>query len=142
MPSARPAGLSAQLLLRSWGQSKRLELLPRRAKGAELIDRCARGRERERRERLRQRFVQIFFGSDADRHMRIEALARGVSDEILDIADQEFLNVTSALVAVASCRGPGLHGVGRDGFDEFALQSVQIFRRLNHGGRSAERGYS
>src|SRR3984885_4862205 len=120
-------------------QRQRLELLPSRAKAAELIDRSARWRERKRRERLRQHFIQIFFGCNADRHMRIEALARRVSHEILDIADEEYLDVAPALVAVASCRGPGLHSVGLDRFDERILQPMQVFRWFDDDPSEADR---
>lgn len=44
--------------------------------------------------------------------MRIEALARRVSHEILDVADEERLDVASAVVAVESRGGPGLHRIG------------------------------
>jgi len=56
-------------------QRERLEFFPCRTEGAELIDRRAGRRERERREWLRQHLVQISFRSDTDRHMRIEPLA-------------------------------------------------------------------
>src|SRR6202044_3548844 len=81
-------------------QRQRPEFLSSRAKAAELIDRRTSRRERERRKRLRQHLVQIRFRSDADRHVRIESLARRVSDEVFYIRDQEVLNVTSAFVAV------------------------------------------
>ena len=102
-------------------QRQRLEFLPGCAKSAKLIDRCASRQERERVEWLGQHLVQIGFRSDADRHMRIEALARRDRNEVGDVLDQGFLNVASAIFAEERRRSPGVHGVGLDGFDEFIL---------------------
>src|ERR1700733_7467408 len=80
-------------------QRQRLQFLPSCAKSAKLIDRCASRREREGIEWLGQHLVQIGFRSDADRHMRIEMLARRDRNEVGDILDQGFLNVASAIFA-------------------------------------------
>src|SRR5262249_30702384 len=96
-------------------------------------------RERERREWLSQHLFQICFPSDANRHVRIESLARRDCGEIGHVVDQGFLNVASALVAEERCRGRGLHGVGLDGCDEFILQPMQIFSRFDYDSREANR---
>src|SRR6266851_7321615 len=80
-------------------QRQRLQFLPSCAKSAKLIDRCASRRERERVEWPGQHLVQIGFRSDADRHMRIETLARRDRTEVGDVLDQGFLNVASAIFA-------------------------------------------
>jgi hypothetical protein len=49
------------------------------------------------------------------------------------------LNVASALVAEERRRGPGFHGVGLNGCDEFILQPMQVFSRFDYDPREADR---
>ena len=53
--------------------------------------------------------------------MRIETLARRDFSEVGDVLDQRFLNVASVIFAEERRRGPALHGVGLNGFDQFIL---------------------
>ena len=111
-------------------QRQRRQFFPGRTEGAELIDRRAGRRERERREWLRQHLVQLSFRSDPDRHMRIEPFACGHLDEVGDVLNQRFLNVASACLAEEGRRGPGLHSVGLDGS---SVGSTTIPARPNGG---------
>jgi hypothetical protein len=64
--------------------------------------------------------------------MRIEPFARRDRDEIGNVFDQGFLNVASTLFAEERGRSPGFRGVGLNGFDEFILQPMQVFGRLDY----------
>jgi hypothetical protein len=71
--------------------------------------------------------------------MRVEFVARRDLHEISDVADQAFLDVAAVLVAGESRGGPGPLRVRRDGHDEFVLQPMQAFGRLDDDARDAER---
>ena len=58
--------------------------------------------------------------------MWIEMLARRDGREVRDVIDQVFLNVATVFLAEERGRGSSLRSKGRDGLDEFILQSVQV----------------
>src|SRR5579875_3014698 len=78
---------------RSYFELQRLETLASGPEIAELIDRCADGRERKRLEWSREHRIQERRGSDADGNVRQEVLARVIGDERRDVLDRSGVDV-------------------------------------------------
>src|SRR5260221_9730624 len=76
-------------------QRQRLQFLSRCAECAELIDRGARRRERERVEWLCQKLVEICFGADSGGDVRVEFWSGCDLQEIRDVFEEGGLNVAA-----------------------------------------------